>query len=148
MFQSKQAFAINFCDRSLEALELERSNRGVTVQSHSRLLLEPGIIEDGKIVADDKLRAAVKQLIKQAKPSSITARDVVITIPESRVFAQVFTLPRTIGAKQVPPALFSQARETLPMDMSLAAADYREVGRAETASRYLFAATYSALVEE
>ncbi|MEK7584093.1 MAG: pilus assembly protein PilM [Patescibacteria group bacterium] len=148
MFQQKQAFAINFSDFSLEALELERSKHGLAVQSHSRFLLEPGIIEDGKIVADGKLRAAVKQLIKQAKPSSITARDVVITLPESRVFAQVFTLPRTIGAKQVPPALFSQARETLPMDMSLAAADFREVGRAETVSRYLFAATYTALVDE
>ncbi|OGY90714.1 MAG: hypothetical protein A3B31_02630 [Candidatus Komeilibacteria bacterium RIFCSPLOWO2_01_FULL_53_11] len=148
MFQPKQAFAINFSDYSLEALELERSKHGLAMRSHSRLLLEPGVIEDGKIIADDKLRAAVKQLIKQAKPSPIAARDIVITIPESRVFAQVFTLPRTIGAKQVPPALFSQARETLPMDMSLAAADYREVGRAETVSRYLFAATYSALVEE
>mgnify|MGYP001589839335 CR=1 FL=1 len=148
MFQQRQAFGINCSDSSLEALELARDHDALVIKSQSRVLLEGGIIENGKIIQPEKLKIAVQTLLAQAKPSALSGKDVVLTIPESRSFVQTYVLPQAIGVKQVPSALFSEARETLPVEADLIMADFQKVGETEDGTRYLFAATYSELIHE
>lgn len=148
MFPQKNSVAINFSDHSLEALELVRDKGFLVVKTQSRQLLESGVIEDGKIIQVEKLRDAVKRLLSQAKQVPLLTRDVVITLPESKVFIAQYSFPRSLNAKQIPAALFSQAKETIPMDVLEAAADFQETGRSPDAVQYLFAATYAQLVDE
>ncbi len=148
MFPQKNSVAINFSDHSLEALELERNKGFLVVKTQSRVLLESGVIEDGKIIQVEKLRDAVKRLLAQAKPVPIATRDVVFTLPESRVFIAQYSFPRSLNAKQIPAALFSQAKETIPLDVLEAAADFKEVGRSQDAVQYIFVAAYAQLVDE
>ena len=129
MFGSKEAFGINISDYSLEALELTREKGIFVTKAYSRLLLESGVVENGKIIEREKFKGAVKRLLSQAKPTPIAIREVVLTVPESRVFVQTFTLPRSLHKKQVPAALLSKAKETIPLDSSLITADFREIGK-------------------
>ena len=144
----KRTVAINFSDYSIEALELDQEKRQLIVKAQSRITLAPGIIENGKIIQYDICAAAVQQLLANAQPSPVEGHDIAITIPESRMFAQTFSLPRSIPQQQVPSALFSEARESMPLDVKAVAADFRLTGRTDTADQYLFAATYDELVKE
>lgn len=148
MFQQKSTFGINCSDSSLEALELSRERDTLVIKSQSRIELAEGMIENGKIIQPEKLKVAVQQLLAQAKPSSLSGKEVALTIPESRSFVQTYVLPRVISTKQVPSALFSEARETLPVEVDLVMADFQKVGETEEGTRYLFAATYAELVRE
>ncbi|MBI4090456.1 MAG: pilus assembly protein PilM [Candidatus Komeilibacteria bacterium] len=148
MFQQRQAFGINCSDSSLEALELAREHDYFVVKSQSRVELAGGIIENGKIIQPEKLKVAVQELLAQATPSALSGKEIALTLPESRSFVQTYVLPRAIGVKQVPSALFSEARETLPVESDLIVADFQKVGETDAGVRYLFAATYSELIRE
>lgn len=148
MLGSKNTLAINFSDHSLEAVELAMEKGTYSVKAYGRKLLDVGVIEDAKIIQPDKLKAALQELLAQAKPEAITLREVAITLPESKIFTEILTLPRSLDRRQVPAAVFSQAKETIPLDVDVMAADYTPVGHNKDFVEYLFAATYSALVDE
>src|SRR3989344_6649322 len=148
MFKTRQSFAINISDASIEALELVREGSELKARSYNRVLLVSGIIEDGKIIDPEKLKVAVRTLLNEAKPEAISTKEVIISFPESKVFTQSFFLPKSLHRKQVPAALISRAKEALPIDPVVMAADFIETGEMEDSVEYLFAATYQEIVQE
>ncbi len=144
----RKTCAINISDFSIEALELLREKGSLRIKSQSRIVLESGIIEDGKIIDQDKLRAAVKQLLAQAQPTPISAHEVVITLPESRVYVETLSIGAKLPAKQIPSALFSQAVQTMPLDAKQIAADFSMLRTLGDTKEYLFVATNAPLLQE
>jgi len=92
MFKGSDIVAINFADRSLEALQLEKLGNNYEVKAWSRLALEQDVIEDGKIILVDRLRRLVKQLFSQAQPKSLSPKEIVFSLPESKVFSESMLL--------------------------------------------------------
>src|SRR3989344_1988517 len=112
MFKGSDIVAVNFADRSLEALQLEKSGNTYEVKAWSRLVLEQGIIEDGKIIMADRLRRLVKQLFSQAKPQALLHKEVVFSLPESKVFSESLVVPGGLKKEELETMIKQKAQES------------------------------------
>lgn len=148
MFGSKQSCALNISDHSIEILELAEERGSVVVSAYGRALLDSGIIEDGKIIQHDKLKLALKRLLQQTKPKPITAREIIIAIPESKVFVAAIDIPRSVGERNTAAAIASRARELIPIDPAETAADFISSRTTPEFKRYAYAATYRELLQD
>ncbi|MCD4760442.1 pilus assembly protein PilM [bacterium] len=112
---AKNIIGIDISDFSIEAIVLEKDKRSFKVEAYSRFRLSPDIVEDGKILAPDKLKEALQTLFKNAKPKSLgDFKKVFLSIPESKVYARILSLPKSLKGKELLAAARNQAEEIIP----------------------------------
>lgn len=91
-FFQKKSIGLDIADHSLEVVELIKTGRKIKVFSLSRLKLEPGIIEKGRIKNQEKLIKAVKEAFSKAQPHRIIAKKLIFSLPESQIYTHVFDI--------------------------------------------------------
>ncbi len=81
---------INFSDNSIEAVQVGKNFLGKKIiTAYNRTSLEEGIIENGVILKHELLVKKIIDLLNSAQPKSITAKELLISIPESQIFSRV-----------------------------------------------------------
>ena len=68
MFFQKQVFGIDISDYSVELLELEKTGPQIKVRSYARIILEKGVVENGKIISKGVLVSEIAKLLERAEP--------------------------------------------------------------------------------
>ncbi len=138
--------AINLSDRSLEVVKVAHSTNGFTLQALSRLEIEAGIIEDGKIIQASALAEAIKKVLHQAKPLPIRDKQIVLSLPESKVFSFSFEAPVTLKDQELADLIRHRAAEIVPLDPEILIADFQVVRQSKM--EVFYAATYKSLLQE
>lgn len=87
---SKQSVGIDISDRSIEVVEIVK-DKGEMEVNFGRILLEPGIVENGRIVDKIRLKERILSVFKNSSPKSISLGEVFFALPESQVFSHVFS---------------------------------------------------------
>lgn len=112
---AKNVIGIDISDYSIEALSLEKSRSSFVVESYSRFRLSPEIVEDGRILNPQKLKEAILKMFQNAQPAPFDlSRKVFLSIPESKTFNQVLSLPRDIKDKDLNTVASNRAEELIP----------------------------------
>jgi type IV pilus assembly protein PilM len=112
---AKNIVGIDISDFSIEAIALEKSKGSFKLESHSRFRLSPDIVEDGRILNPQKLKDAILKLFQNAKPNPFDqSRKVFISIPESKTFSKVISLPKNIKDKKLHKIAIDKAEESIP----------------------------------
>ncbi|MFA6467181.1 MAG: pilus assembly protein PilM [Patescibacteria group bacterium] len=112
---AKNVIGIDISDYSIEALSLEKSRGSFVVESYSRFRLSPEIVEDGRVLNPQKLKEAILKLFQNAKPRPFDqSHKVFLSIPESKTFSQVLSLPKNIKDKDIVTVASNQAEELIP----------------------------------
>jgi|GEM_PF-5383067 len=139
--------ALHFSDTSLIALRLDTKGSKYSISAVSSVALKPGVIEDGRILSLPDLTVAVTQLFAAAKPQALKPKEVVICLPESKVFSVVVSLPSSISASETVDSLRRKVSEVIPVDEQLLVADYqkRQIGEQV---EYFYAATYQTVLDD
>lgn len=104
-------FGLDISDYSVEVLELGFNKKA---KKFARILLEPGIIENGKIINKQELAEKIKQAVKKAR---IRTKKVVFSLPESRVFIHFFEKQGNI---------LEQSKKIIPLDQDNIYFDIKE----------------------
>jgi len=107
---SKTGFGLDISDFSIEVLELSSK---VKVKTFSRITLEPGIIENGLILDKKKLTKKLKELVAKTK---IKTSQVVLSLPESKVFIHVFKVPKGLKKTNLKDAIAFEAPKVIPLN--------------------------------
>jgi type IV pilus assembly protein PilM len=89
---NKKSIGIDIADHTIEVAELGKKGGKPQIVSLGRIKLEAGIVENGRIVDEENLTKAVKDVLAQAKPNSIEADEVIFGLPESQVYTHIFSL--------------------------------------------------------
>lgn len=112
------------------------------------VLLEPGVIEGGRIVDKGRLIESLKRLRAQFEGKSAKV-PVIVVVPSSNVYAQVFTTPSFQG-DQLEEAAKLNLTSISPLDLKLAYADWQQVGMQEREgkSELLGAFASSSVIDE
>lgn len=103
---------IDISDSSIEAVVLSGNN----LAGYSRFRLSPDIVSDGRIIDQEKLKDALKKLLKNAKPKPIEAKSVFLSVPESKVYSHIISLPKKLKDKDLKEAAKNKAGEMIPED--------------------------------
>jgi len=112
---AKNIIGIDISDASIEAVALEKKQGRFEVSAYSRFRLSPDIVEDGKIIDPTKLKEAIFKTLQNAQPYSLEKHHhVILSVPESRVFSKVFSLPKTLKDKEMMEAIYNQAEGIIP----------------------------------
>jgi hypothetical protein len=98
------------------------------------VLLEPGVIEGGRILDKDRLVESLKKLHAQFEGKSMKI-PVIVVVPSSNVYAQVFTTPFLQG-DQLEEAAKLNLTSMSPLDLKLAYADWQQVGIQEKEGKF------------
>ncbi|MCH7492611.1 type IV pilus assembly protein PilM [Patescibacteria group bacterium] len=145
---SKHAFGLDISDRSIEAFEVKKKFGKNTVVATSRIVLDEGMVANGRILNKEQLVSAVQQLMKKATPRRIKTNNVVLSIPESKVFLYVFELPAAISPKNIGESVQYKAEETIPLAFNQVYHDYQVINQAREFQDVLYAACAKDIVDD
>lgn len=114
-FLSKKSVGIDISDGSIEIAEITQSK----VINLGRRVLEPGIVEGGRIKDEEKLTRAVKDALTRATPRPIMTRHVFFAIPESQVYSRAVKISVSLGAltkNERNERIHEEARQNIPLE--------------------------------
>lgn len=113
-FYKAKIFGLNISDYSIEVISLGGSIERPKLLAMARSVLEPGVVEDGKILDKDKLEGILKTLIEKPNFGKIKTKKFIFTLPESKIFSHFFELPEALGKEQVEKEVEFQAIHNFP----------------------------------
>ncbi len=140
---AKNIIGIDIADFSIEAVVLDKERKGYKVEAYSRVNLVPYIIEDGRILDKEKFKIALKQLFSSAQPKPISKVEdyrVFLSVPESKVFSKILTIPKSVKDKDVKEVAKRRAEEMIPEDFDNLVTDMRVLGYREENKKIFFTA--------
>jgi len=125
MFLRKKIFALDISDNSIKILLLKKSWKHFKIVSFGKLIIKPGLFENGKIIDRKKLAGRIKSLIKDADFGSIKTKKVIVNLPESRAFTHIFELPANLKKDQIKNVLLNEAEALIPYNADNIYWDYK-----------------------
>lgn len=114
---AKDIIGLDISDASIEAIVLEKTKAGFAVSAYSRYRLSPEIVSNGRVLQPAKLKEALQLTFQNAQPRPIEAARVYLSLPESRAFTKVFSLPKNLSDKELATAAQHKAEEMIPEAM-------------------------------
>lgn len=87
-------FGLDMSDLSLKSAWLAREGSEERVTSYGSVSLPQGAIVDGEIMDEKVVASAIRTLLDSSGPKRITTRRVVCSLPETKAFLRIVTLPK------------------------------------------------------
>lgn len=114
-FESR-LFGLDLSDLSVKVLELEREGKKEKVVGYSALDIPSGYIEDGKIIEKEKTAGCIKEAIKKAGPRKINTKKVICSVPESKAFLRIISIPK-MEENEVAEAIKWEIEASIPLSI-------------------------------
>ncbi len=117
------AVGIDISDRSIKYAKLTPTPKGFHLENFSNVLLEPGIIENGRIIAPDKLREVLIGLRKKYNISFVRT-----ALPEKQMYFFRLSLPDA-SHEELRNTIELSIEEHVPISAAEAVFDFEVVGK-------------------
>lgn len=140
-------FGLDISDFSIEALELERKFGKLYLGAYGRVKLEKGIVSDGRILNKEKLKEKVLALLNNSQPRSFRAKQVILSLPESKTFFHVFELPAELKGQELYSAAESEALKTIPLAPEEIYFDLKLISERKDIKEVLYVGTLKEIVD-
>jgi len=114
MFFRKPIFGLDISDDSIKVVSLKGSFYNPRLLAIGKSSLNPGVVEDGKILDKETLKRELLHLIRSPKFGKIKTNKFVSALPESKSFILIFELPKNLKKKEEVEFIKSQANQNLP----------------------------------
>ncbi|MBI2439525.1 MAG: type IV pilus assembly protein PilM [Candidatus Moranbacteria bacterium] len=88
------SFGLDLSDLSIKAVWLDRMGNQDSIESFGSVPLPLGSVIDGEIMNVEPVRQAVIKLLEKAGPKKIKTRKVICSLPETKAFLRIITLPK------------------------------------------------------
>ncbi len=145
---TKNPFGLDISDASIEVLQFKRKPSKIKLVAYGRNRLEQGIVKNGAIYQKEKLVENIVKLLENTSPRPIVTKQVIISLPESKVFTHIFQLPKSLSIEQTKDTLKYEAREVIPFNLDEVYWDFQIVSEEENKKGVFFAASPKKIVEE
>ena len=147
-FSRKFPFALDISDFSIEVLQFRREANKIIMSAHARTELEPGIVENGKIVDKKRFKEKIKGFFPDENLKRMKNKKVILSLPESRTFLHIFELPIDIPGEELPKAIESLALKTIPLESGKTYSDFQIISKKDSFLEVFYAVTTRDIVDE
>ncbi|MFA6383144.1 MAG: type IV pilus assembly protein PilM [Parcubacteria group bacterium] len=89
-----EIFGVDLSDLSIKVMQLERQGKIEKIRSYAIAEIPAGYIEDGKIMNKEQVSAIIRETIKKAGPQKIKTNKVICSLPESKAFLRIISIPK------------------------------------------------------
>jgi len=121
-------FGLDLGDLSIKILDLEKIGQIHKIKSFGSFNIPAGYIEDGNIKDKEKVAAIIKEAVVRAKPKKIKTHKVICSLPESKVFLRVISIPE-MQEKELSEAIKWEMEANIPMPIDQVYFDWQLVDR-------------------
>lgn len=114
-------------DLWVRVLQLENDGTRDAVRAFSAAPIPVGCIEDGRIIDKQKVAEAIKKAVAQAGPKKINTKKVVCSLPESKVFLRVISVPK-MEKEEIGEAIKWEIEASIPLSVDQVYYDWQLIG--------------------
>lgn len=118
----KNYFTLSYDDKEIKVLQIQ-FGRYLCVGSAD---LESGVVSNGKILRRNLFAETLRRLLSTIKPFKITAKQIVASVPESKVFIKILEIPK-IDQDKIEEAINWQAETLLPVSPENVYLDWQQI---------------------
>ena len=119
---SNDVAGLNIGDASVKIVQI---NDGV-IQSFNAESLPVGVVVDGEIIDKEKLSQVVRSVIKNAQPKKIKTKKVRCSLPESKSFLRLISMP-PLNEKEMKEAIKWEIEANIPLSLDQVYYDWQVV---------------------
>ncbi len=120
-------FGIDLGDLFVKVLQLEKRGSDDSVRSFSITPVPDGCIEDGRIIDKNKVTQVIKTAVATARPKKINTKKVICSLPESKVFLRVLSIPKMEKA-EIGEAIKWEIEASIPLSVDQVYYDWQLIG--------------------
>ena len=131
-----KAFGLDIGDRSIEIIELEKVFK-FSVSTYGRTELPEGVVENGKILDQNILAEKLKKLLKEAKPKKVSTNKVIVSLPESQVYIECFSVDATLKSKELTRVIVDRLSLSMPISLDKIYWDFVEKPMADKTKKLI-----------
>jgi len=91
LFFKKISVGLNISDNSVEVAELKKAGRRIKVAGLGRIGLEEGVVENGFVKDEDKLKKAVQEAFNKVGEQAFKKKRIYFSLPSNQVFLKTLT---------------------------------------------------------
>ncbi|QQS16027.1 MAG: type IV pilus assembly protein PilM [Candidatus Moraniibacteriota bacterium] len=121
-------FGLDLSDLSLKAVFLDEEGERDKIVSYGAVNLPFESVSDGKILKEEAVVSGVKTLLKTAGPGKIHSRRVFCSLPETKAFLRIVSLPK-MDASEVEEAIKWEIEANIPLTLDQVYYDYQLLDR-------------------
>lgn len=128
-YKDKPIVGIDIGFNTIKAMQVESAKKNAFVVGYGVAKFNENAIKDGVIVDFEELARAAMELFSENIIGEITTRRVAATIPASKVYSRVISLPSTLGAKELEEAVYLEATQYIPIPLEDLYIDFEVTNR-------------------
>ena len=121
-------FGLDLSDLSLKAVFLDEEGDRDKIVSYGAVNLPFESVSDGKILKEEAVISGVRTLLKTAGPGKIRSRRVFCSLPETKAFLRIVSLPK-MDADEVDEAIKWEIEANIPLTLDQVYYDYQTLNR-------------------
>ena len=123
------ALGLDISDRKLRLVALKTKKNKAIIIGASEIDLPAGLIKDGEIVENDKVKTYLKKLIQATRPKRRFGKEVIACLPERKSFIKVISMPdEEINSKKV----YHELKNHLPHQLNEVYIDWQKLNNDNT----------------
>ncbi|MFH1412415.1 MAG: pilus assembly protein PilM [bacterium] len=117
-FKKQPLVAADISDYSIEILQLNSKRE---VLAYNRAVLEENIVQDNKIIDEEKFISIFQKLLIEAKPNSLDPKQknikIAVSLPEPKTYIHAFEIDAKLEKEDFEKALLDKAKEVIPFNL-------------------------------
>lgn len=91
---SDDAFGLDINDLSIKIIQLKSVRKTFEISGYGYASIPFGVVSDGEIIKKDVLVSKISEAIENASPKKIKSKKVICSLPESKSFLRIISMPR------------------------------------------------------
>ena len=124
-YKDKPLFGIDIGFNTLKLVEIEQEpHKQGRIVGYGVVEFDPEAIKDGVIIDYETLAKAAMDLFEKNIIGKVTTRRVAATIPASKAYSRVMTVPAKLGKKELRDAVYFEAEQYIPLPVDELYLDY------------------------
>jgi len=112
-----QPFALDLSDRSIKIIKLAHKRGELFLENFGEFNMDPGLMEDGAILDENKLRNAIERAVNNLKNGPLNTPYVACSLPEQKTYLRVIQLPK-MNEKEIASAVQWEVEANVPVPLS------------------------------
>ncbi|MEI7426319.1 MAG: type IV pilus assembly protein PilM [Candidatus Moraniibacteriota bacterium] len=129
-------FSIDLGSFSAKIVQLEKKSSGDFIRAYSSAIIPANCIEDGKIIDKQKIIQVIKAAVLATKPKKINTKKVICSLPESKVFLRVLSIPKMEKA-EIGEAIKWEIEASIPLSIDQVYYDWQLIGESSGSQNVL-----------
>lgn len=123
-YEDKPLFGLDIGFDTFKVMQVVSEGKKIIVSGYGVASFPSEAIKDGEIIDFEPLAKAARDLFAKNIIGSITTRRVAATIPASKAYSRVMTVPAMLSKKQLDEAVRSEAEQYIPIPLDQLYIDY------------------------